>query len=229
MDGLLSEPMPERRTTTDEIFDRLRADIVSLRLAPGAKLSEAEVAKSIDVSRQPVREAFIRLSDQNLVQIRPQKATQVRRISVRDITHTRFVRLAVEVEVIRRACERADAKALARIERNLQQQERAVARTDGDGFHDLDYDFHRLLCEAADCAFAFATISGNKSHVDRLCMLSLATQAGIAELYDDHMEIFRCLERRDAEAMVEATRLHLGRLDQTIVEAREHYPDFFED
>ena len=74
-----------RHTNADSVFERLHSDIVSLRLAPGTKLSEIEVAKRSDVSRQPVREAFIRLSDMNLLKIRPQKATVVRKISIREI------------------------------------------------------------------------------------------------------------------------------------------------
>ena len=59
----------ERRTTVDCVFERLHADIINLNLLPGAKLSEVEVARQMDVSRQPVREAFIRL-DKTLAAVR---------------------------------------------------------------------------------------------------------------------------------------------------------------
>ena len=48
----------KRLTTAEEVFRQLKSDIISLRLTPGTKLSEVEVAKVYDVSRQPVREAF---------------------------------------------------------------------------------------------------------------------------------------------------------------------------
>ena len=94
----------ERHTTTDMVFDRLHEEIVTLELLPGTKLSEVEVARRFGVSRQPVRDAFNRLSNQDLLLIRPQKATKVRGFSIERIAHARFVRLAVELEVIRRAC-----------------------------------------------------------------------------------------------------------------------------
>lgn len=221
--------VPERRTSADDVFERLRSDIVSLRLAPGTKLSEVEVAKQSDVSRQPVREAFIRLSNMNLLHVRPQKATLVRKISVQDILNTRFIRTAIEVEVVRKACGVADERSLKNLDSNLKQQKRAANRKETDRFHELDYEFHRLICAAADCEFAFAAIAENKSHVDRLCMLSLANKGGMLELYQDHSAIFEALKKRNENDIVAMTRLHLSRLDETLESARANQPDYFED
>ena len=63
------------RTVTDQIFELLYERVVNLSLPPGAKLSEAEVAAQMGVSRQPVRDAFYRLSQLGFIQIRPQRAT----------------------------------------------------------------------------------------------------------------------------------------------------------
>ncbi|MEP3275691.1 MAG: GntR family transcriptional regulator [Stappiaceae bacterium] len=218
-----------RRTSADDVFDRLRADIVNLRLVPGTKLSEVEVAKQSDVSRQPVREAFIRLSNMNLLQIRPQKATLVRKISIQDILNTRFIRTAVEVEVVRTACENVEEKDLNLLRENLKLQKKAVADGDGDLFHDLDYAFHKGLCLAAKCEFAFKTIAENKSHVDRLCMLGLADNSGMKDLYRDHCEIFDALRQGEADTIVSLTRQHLMRLDTILDYARTNYSDYFED
>ena len=65
----------DRRTNADDVFDCLHGEIVSLRLLPGTWISEIEVAGQFDVSRQPVREAFIRFANQDLLLIRPHEAT----------------------------------------------------------------------------------------------------------------------------------------------------------
>ncbi|AKI00234.1 transcriptional regulator, GntR family [Hoeflea sp. IMCC20628] len=218
-----------RGTASDRVFQQLRSDIVGLRLLPGTKLSEAEVAKQHSISRQPVREAFMRLGDMNLLQIVPQKATVVRKISMQDILNSRFIRTAVEVEVVRRACADASEEALTDIENNLNQQKVALADGDTDAFHDLDYEFHHLICIAAKCEPAFKTIAENKEHVDRLCSLALADGDGIAELCQDHRAIFVALSKRDEATAVKLTRMHLARLDATIDTARENHGAFFED
>ena len=93
----------ERRTSVDEIFEELHEQIVTLQLKPGDRISEAEIATRFSVSRQPVRDAFSRLVNLDLLLIRPQRATEVKRFSMRQIEKSRFIRSAIETEVLRRA------------------------------------------------------------------------------------------------------------------------------
>ena len=69
------------------------------RLKPGEALSEKEVALRYGVSRQPVREAFIKLAEERLVSIQPQRGTFVVKISMKEVLDARFVREAIEVAV----------------------------------------------------------------------------------------------------------------------------------
>lgn len=218
-----------RRTTADDVFERMRADIVSLRLPPGTKLSEAEVARRFDVSRQPVREAFIHLSNMSLVRIQPQRATIVCRISRSEILESRFIRMAVEVEIVRRACKSYNDTHEAAFRSNLEQQLEAAEAMDSDRFNALDYEFHRLICVTAGSEFAFKTIAENKVYVDRLCMLVLSSRAGQREIYDDHVKIFERLRAADEKGLVAITRRHLSRLTETLDDAQRQYPTYFED
>jgi len=63
------------------VFHELKNAIITMALTPGQALSENEIAAQMGVSRQPVREAFIRLSEAGLVRIRPQRGTFVVKIS----------------------------------------------------------------------------------------------------------------------------------------------------
>ena len=218
-----------RRTTVDEVFDRLHADIVSLKLEPGTRMSEVEIAGQFNISRQPVREAFIRLSNMRLLEIRPQKATLVRKISQSHILNSRFIRTAVEVEVVRRACASKTDLDVVSFDDNLARQKQSVTNMDVDEFHDLDYAFHHLICRAGDAEFAFETIAGNKAHVDRLCMIQLSSQPALSEIHEDHAEIFELLKKRDEAGTIKLIRHHLNRLDQTLNAARESHSDYFED
>lgn len=219
----------KRQTTADEVYQRLQSDIISLRLAPGTKLSEVEVAKLYDVSRQPVREAFVRLGDQSLLQIRPQKATLVRKISVSELNNTRFIRASVEVEVVRQACQNASEENLDLIDFNLMQQAKAVKAGDGNLLHSLDYEFHRLICLTADRLPAFKTIAENKTHTDRVCTLELSNACGMSEVLEGHHNIVNAIKNRDEETAVQMTRVHLSHLDATLEDARKEYADYFED
>lgn len=218
-----------RRTTADDVFDRLRGQIVSLQLPPGTRLSEADVARELNISRQPVREAFIRLGNMDLVLVRPQRATVVKRISRNGILESRFIRTAVELEIVRRACKTGVGSFETAFRVNLDKQVGAVRSNDSDLFNTLDYEFHQLICRAADCEFAFKTIAENKVYIDRLCMLSLSDKKGQMDVYDDHVEMFERLCARDETGMVKITKLHLSRLSETLDQAQAQYPDYFDD
>ena len=82
--GMRTNLATDRRTTVDEIFDHLFDEISSLRLRPGDRISEADIAAQFGVSRQPVRDAFTRLANLDLLLIRPQRATEVKRFSSRE-------------------------------------------------------------------------------------------------------------------------------------------------
>ena len=225
------EPLQDakRLTTTEEVFRQLRADIISMRLKPGAKISEVEVAKACNVSRQPVREAFMRLGELDLLEIRPQRATRVRKISHQKLSDTRFIRAAVEVEVVRVACKTALPDSLDAIEANLNEQRQAVAAGDPILLKALDYDFHRLICVAADRLPAFKIISENKSHTERACTLELDDAVAMHEVLEGHTEIFEAIRAGDETTAVAKTRDHLAHLDGTLVKASRNNPDFFED
>ena len=100
-------------SAADQIFAALYRQVVTLELPPGSRLSEAEVARRMGVSRQPVRDAFWRLSQLGFLTIRPQRATTVSPISERSVEQARFIRTALEVETVRLAVERRDEAALA--------------------------------------------------------------------------------------------------------------------
>ena len=218
----------ERRTTTDVVYDRLHEDIVSLKLLPGTKLSEAEVARNFGVSRQPVRDAFNRLANLDLLLIRPQKATKVRGFSIERIAHARFVRLAVELEVIRRACAVWDGRRADVLEANLQQQRHAIDSGQPETFHALDQEFHKLICELGGCPMTIATIEECKQKVDRLCMLGLGRESEAATLLEDHRKLARALSDGKADQATAIARDHLGRLDSTIAEIQRTHSEYFE-
>lgn len=205
-----------RRTSVDDIFDHLHDEISSLGLRPGDKISEADIATKFGVSRQPVRDAFNRLAAQDLLLIRPQRATEVKRFSMREIVKSRFVRAAVEREVLRRAAEFCDSEGAEQIDQSLSLQEAAMRDQDLGRFGPLDYDFHKTLCQIAQADFAFDVIMTEKSKVDRLCALSLSKGDRIPELIDDHRAIATAVKDHDPEGAIKAGMFHLSRLDGTI-------------
>ncbi|MEL7275921.1 MAG: GntR family transcriptional regulator [Pseudomonadota bacterium] len=216
------------RTTTDVVFDHLREQILSLQLLPGTRISEADIANKLGVSRQPVRDAFNRLGNLNLLRIRPQRATIVSGFSISQILNTRFIRLAVELEVARHAHRTWTNRSTEAIEAVLDLQRSAIKAGQIDTFHRLDYDFHGLICTLGGQPLAFETIENCKQQVDRLCVLSLSKAEEVSAVLSDHEEIANALEKKSFETVEAVLRSHLGRLDATISDIYKKHAEYFE-
>ena len=206
----------ERTTGSDLVFEQLFDQITKLELLPGTKISESEIAKTFGYSRQPVREAFTRLARLNLLLVRPQRATVVRPFSRELIANARFVRTAIELEVVRAASAERDTSIDPKLKSNMKAQASAVSSGDADRFHELDYEFHKLLCRSANQAFAFDLIAANKAQVDRLCMLALTSKESMTILYEDHQLLLDAIMSGDADGADKTLRQHLGRLTPTV-------------
>ncbi len=218
----------ERRPSVDVIFDHLYDEILSLRLRPGDKISEAEIGARFGVSRQPVRDAFSRLENLDLLLIQPQKATEVKRFSIKAIEKSRFVRAAVEAEVLRRAAAECDADGAARLDACLERQREIVRDHEFHKFDALDYEFHETLCEIAKVDFAFEVISAEKAKIDRICMLGLSKEKRMPQLLEDHEDIAEGVKQGKPEAAVEAGMKHLARLDRTIATIAAQHEDYLD-
>jgi DNA-binding GntR family transcriptional regulator len=218
----------ERRTSVDDVFDHLHELIVTLELKPGDRISEADIAAKFGVSRQPVRDAFSRLANLDLLLIRPQRATEVRRFSMRQIEKARFVRACIEKEVVQRAATQCDATGIAKLDAALLLQTAAVASGNVSEFGKLDFDFHQTICEIAETEYAFEVIQQEKAKIDRLCILGREKEQRLPDLLDDHRKIAEAIKTHDAEAAIEACVVHLSRLDQTIDRISASNANYFE-
>ena len=107
-------------------------------------LSEQDLAQRFGVSRSPVREAFIKLSQSGLVRVLPQRGTLVVKISQAAVEDARFIREAVECAVVREAALKASPAMLAGLNDSLARQKRALRTKTTSEFLALDEEFHRL-------------------------------------------------------------------------------------
>ncbi len=206
----------------------LKRAIVSLELRPGARLSEADIADRHGVSRQPAREALIGLSRMRLVEVLPQRGTVVTKISVSGLMQARFVREAVETAIVRRACEAFDRDARERIDGFIELQARFAAAGDHDTFQRYDELFHVALAEGAGCPLAWEVVRDIKTHMDRLCQLTLFDAPTMLALVAQHRAILAAIDAADGEAAADAMRRHLTEILRAMPRVEAENPDLFE-
>lgn len=225
------DPAPHLRqaTMSTRVFDALRQSIVQLQLKPGNLLSEAEVARQLGVSRQPVREAFIKLAEVGLVEVRPQRGTFVMLISIREVQNARFIREAIEVAVVRKAALEASAGKLAELRRNLEEQHAVSGSGDHARFLRLDEAFHQALAHAADCDYAWRVLENLKAQMDRVRYLSMPNATPVETLVGQHGAIVDALARHSADEAAGAMRAHLGEILFSLPRIAQAHPELFTD
>ncbi|HFZ8993537.1 TPA: GntR family transcriptional regulator [Citrobacter freundii] len=210
-----------------QIYRILRRDIVRCLIAPGTPLSEKEVSVRFNVSRQPVREAFIKLAENGLIQIRPQRGSYVNKISLSQVRNGCFVRQAIECAVARRAATMITTHQCYQLEQNLHQQSIAIERKQLDDFFQLDDEFHQKLAIIADCQLAWDTVENIKAAIDRVRYMSLTHISPPEMLLRQHNDIFAALQNHDGEAVERAMTVHLQEISESTQLIRQENRDWF--
>lgn len=211
-----------------QIYRFLRKDIVDCTIPPGTLLSEKEISTRFSVSRQPVREAFIKLAEAGLVQILPQRGTFVMKISAKRVADGRFIRQAVECAIVRRAATSITPEQLMALEHNLHRQELAAQNNQIPEFLALDDEFHYLLTQIANCALAWETIETIKATMDRVRFLSLSEVSPPENLIHQHYRIFEALKAQDPDAAELAIHEHLQEMIYSITPIAMQNTDWFD-
>ncbi len=212
-------------STSALIYQVLWNDIVSLRRYPGDPILEKEIAAQFGVSRTPVREAILRLSNEKLIEILPQSGTFVARIALDTLPEAIVVRKALEDVTVRAAAVKASRTQIATLRANLELQKVQAAEADYEGFRRTDDTFHTLIAEAAGYPGIWEIIKSVKIKVDRYCHLSLPKPGRIARLIKEHTAIFNAIRDHDPDRAAEAIHIHLDAI-MTGVEMPENLSVF---
>lgn len=214
-------------TSARRVENEIRKAIITMEIPPGAPLSEQDIAARLSVSRQPVREAFISLARSGLVEILPRRGTFVVKISLEKMLEARFIRESLEIAVVRRACERFDARVRTRIDFYLDAQTSAAEAGAHYEFQRADEMFHAALAKGAGCPSAWTVIDDIKAHMDRVCHLTLPSATALPRLIAQHRAIIEAVDARDADRAEAALKAHLSEILKALPTVQAAHRDLF--
>jgi DNA-binding GntR family transcriptional regulator len=221
MDGM---PAPAPRTSR-RVYQELRRRVLSLELPPGASLSENELAAALGVSRTPVREGLLLLSEEGLVQVFPKVGSFVSRVDPERVAEAQFLREAVELASLDDVPAEPDLQLVAELRENLALQQ--LADGDLERFFQLDEDFHRGLLRLAGHERTWPTVAAAKGHLDRARRLGLHENASTTIFVDQHASVLNALLAGDREEARALLRKHLRTVFADIEHVRRRSPELF--
>ena len=204
------------------VYASLRRRILRLDLPPGAALSEKDLAGALGVSRTPVRESLILLSEEGLVQVFPKLGTFVARIDAARVLDAQFLGEAVELGALEDVPADPAADVVTRLRENLARQR--VVALDREEFLRLDDDFHHHLLRLSGHGRAWASLTSARGHLDR------ARRLGRPEpgpLLAQHQDVLDAVLTGDTEAARSTLRHHLRSVLDDLERVRRRSPELF--
>lgn len=218
----MSDPvlsLPPRPYLRDEVYRRLREYVAELADSNGAPvaLREADLARSLGVSRTPVREALNRLHQEGIVQIEPRHGAKVLPTSMDEYLCWLEIREVLEGAAARRAAERITPEAVAELRALFAPftGRKANPETDPLAFFEANAKFHSRIIEISDTPL-LERLGSAYDYMGSGRQRAKMRLGRIAQAVKEHEEILDALERRDAEKAEKLARLHVRGLREAV-------------
>jgi DNA-binding GntR family transcriptional regulator len=217
----------EDRSALDSVYTALRRSIINLNLLPGTVISEKEISLRFKVSRTPVREAFIHLSKEGLIEVFPQRETLVSRIDYIRVEQEFFLRESLEPAVLKPFIAKSLPGDFANLEALVEKQAEAAGSNEYADFLNYDNAFHRIFFETAGQELSWQVLESMGGHYYRVRLLSTWLNGIPKSIIREHKSLLAALKKKNLAKAVEALDIHLHRLPLEIKMLREKYPQYF--
>ncbi|KER67653.1 GntR family transcriptional regulator [Burkholderia lata] len=211
---IMNEPEshPSGAASPEAIAERIRTAILEHRLAPGAKLTEAQLCDVFNVKRGAIRQALAQLATDKLVDLEPNRGAFVASPTLQDVHEVFEMRRIIELAVVERLATGPGAKRLKGVAALIEKERKAFERHDFAAWIRLSGEFHTAL----------ATLMGNATLSE--CLEGLVARSTLmSALYeshgrspcscDDHDEILGALEAGDPKRAVTLMAHHLQHVE----------------
>lgn len=199
------------KSVSEVVLDQLRSDIVTNRFELGQKISEAQLSELYNVTKAPIRAAYIRLEAEGLIEIKAQAGTFVFNLSAEELQALAELRLALELQAISLAMTRSLSKLQREVSAIYEEMEQCVASDDADEYQKLDTNLHMLFVQYADSPFLAETYASKVSGRFAALRTRFSQQKKhIEHSLAEHRELRDAILANDVEAARTLLSAHIG-------------------
>lgn len=228
MTELKLSPKKPRENSREYVFRMMYDNIMSFQLVPGTAISEQDISSQLDISRTPVRDAFVRLPQLKLLDIVPQRKTTVSRIHTEQLDDSCFMRQAVECAIIKQACEKFPKTHLKRLENNLAREQQAIAKSDNNSLFRLDEVLHKTIFDGCHRGRIWDYLTQTDLNYLRARVLVTMSRVNQMEIvFDQHRRIVEAIKNQDEQAALDVMGPHVVRALPLLKGLKEFYPTYF--
>jgi DNA-binding GntR family transcriptional regulator len=205
-----SSPSAPRLSSGDDAYARIRRDVLSCRLAPGAIVTEPELMSAYGIRKTSCRIALVRLAHEGFVRSRPRKGYQISPITLRDVEEVFTLRLQLEPLAARLAAGRVDIGLLRELEAACRVRHPVLQLSDQiDVFMDANKAFHLAIAAACGNERLYRTLALLMDEMSRLVALGFGVQRTRPEIKHDHNAMIDALAEGDGKRAETIARRHI--------------------
>jgi len=215
----------------DDVYQKIKEDILTLKLKPGQMISENEIANIYNVSRTPIKNAFLRLKGEQYIEIVPQKGSFVTLLDIRNIRDVIYMRALLELDMLNTIIDEGlTEKAVAGLRANLEEQYKLINSENltPSSYYIIDNAFHYSLFRIVGRESMWDVIQNYQVYFARFRILDAMTTGRYEDVCLEHDKIIKALEDMDRAKLKKSVmdHLHSGlhRLDAKI---KGEFKEFF--
>lgn len=195
----------------EKTYHEIREGIITNRIQPGERLNEKDLMDAYGIGRTPLREIFLHLREEGLIEIIPKVGTHVTRVEIQEIRNVIEVRRWMEQLVGILAAERITAEQLAELKDVIDAVDRLALddRAEVDALNRCDIRFHNILYQATGNRVLQEILPRMMIKMARFWYYIGFQATELLDHFDDLRGLLTALERRDATGVQRALDIHL--------------------
>jgi DNA-binding GntR family transcriptional regulator len=201
----------------ESVYRRLKASITRGQLVPGSKLVETEIAKSLGVSRTPLREAINRLELDGLIEIFPHRGAFVKRHSVKEILENLEIREVLEGLAVRLAAKHSTAKMIRELESCFKEFTPKKVESALPRYAHRNVRFHNQIIAASRNQKLIALIHNLFDQMDIVRLNTIALPGRARKSLAEHQNIIRLIKEGKAVEAERYLRAHICDLRHAVL------------
>ena len=199
-----------KKNLREVVAQGLRKRILNWEYPPGHRLTEDQLCHEYGVSRSPVREALHRLEASGIIRRLPRRGYQVNQLDLKDIEDLYELRLALELLVVERLCERGTPHTVFKELRHTWRNALRNPLKSNETWAELDRRFHEELAGAIDNDFLLKELRSINDRISIIRVLDFEIERRTESTCKQHLHILDMIEKGSIDGARHAMKINVG-------------------
>ncbi|MFN4189872.1 MAG: GntR family transcriptional regulator [Pseudothermotoga sp.] len=206
-----------RKSLKEEVLERVREYILKGYVSPGERIVIDELARRLGVSITPVREALNCLAAEGLLTFQSHRGFTVKKWTKKEIEDLLLLRSSLEKLAVRLFIERSYEEKLPLLRTTLEKMWQTLQKEDVERLAELNAEFHKIIVMGSKNEELEKVMNTLRDKLQRVRILSLSNPHRPKQSYEEHLEIFQAIEKKDITLAEKAVGKHVLSIKDTLL------------